>query len=233
MATSLRKTCSLSQHYLLHYTTETCAPLHFNAQLLFSGSYGRFSRASRASVVLMCCREENLYPTKIYNNSPSLLNVWNKSVLGWLSLVWPCFDRFHLMYKKGAFWVTHQTKWGCTDGPGPAALWTGVQRPFSKHNPDPLAICSLFDKDSLLTTWPCSSSLNCRHRVCTAQRDSSQALLTHHHHHRRHRRRGLWKIRRKWQKSDSMRESVFYSHWEKSFHHIRFSAVLSCIKQEM
>lgn len=184
--------------------------------------------ASRASAVLMCYREENLYPTKRYNNSPSyrLLNLWNKSVLGRLSLVWPCFDRFHLLYKKGGSWVTHQSKWGCTDGPGPAALWTGVQRPFSKHNPNPLAICSLFDKDSLLTTWPCSSSLNCRHRVCTAQRDSSQGALTHHRH--RHRR-----LEKEEENDRRVRESVFYSHWEKSFHRIRFCAVLSCIKQEM
>lgn len=58
MAASLRKTCSLSQRYLLHYTTETCAPLNFNAQLLFSGSYGRFSRAS---AVLMRGTEEKTY----------------------------------------------------------------------------------------------------------------------------------------------------------------------------
>lgn len=58
--------------------------------------------ASRASAVLMCRREENLYPTTRYNNSPSfrLLNVWNKSVSGWLSLVWPWFDWFHPTYKK-------------------------------------------------------------------------------------------------------------------------------------
>lgn len=61
-----KTTCSLSQPYLLHYTIKTCASLHFNAQLGFSGSYGRFRLASHVSVVLMAIK----ISTEKYN-SPS------------------------------------------------------------------------------------------------------------------------------------------------------------------
>lgn len=117
---------------------------------------------------------------------------------------------------KKAFWVTHQTKWPVKMDQVLPFFWTSVQRPFSKHSPDPPAICSLFDKESLFATWPCSSSLDCRTVFVQHGVTRDGWAITHQRQYERGRAREKTAIRRR---------------WEKSFHHI--SNVFSCVKPEI